>query len=227
MAKTTGTDLPYEVVKDIFSTHVALGACKPKVLWAVRRIGKNGTTSDWRAVDANYQIIDAFLVASGGRIPKSLKLTMHFVEWLKTEGLTWAYRDAENCVDSLRCMMQSLQALKRDRNGAAPSIFPQLQGLIDKIRCDSPAKTAQSVPIVDAHSSEDECSSDSSEINIDQLFKRSTPSLGLSTPRSMPSLGPSTPRSTSSTISSVFDMFQTRTYATPRAKCQASIATSV
>eukprot|EP00959_Pyramimonas_sp_CCMP1952_P007786 162756-Pyramimonas_sp.AAC.1 len=122
---------------------------------------------------------------SKGRIPKQEVLSHQLDKWLKDNGMTWAFVDVERAVSNLRCMVQSLLALRR--NGTpAPRNYPTLQILVDKLQLEEdttdaprqPAQPRSPIAIPRPPPSSSDCqsseSSDDEGIDADLLFTKSS-----------------------------------------------------
>ena len=119
--RTTGCDLEDKVIVSIWDKYVPMATCKPKALWSLPKVAKNGLSSSWSTMSKNYSLLSAMLTDSGGLIPKHSKLTDQLIRWLNNNKMTCSYKDAEQSVTWLRCMFQSLLAHKRNNNGRAPA----------------------------------------------------------------------------------------------------------
>ena len=51
--RTRPCDLDDISVRDLLKNNIYLGQCKPAELWRVKKITKNGVTSDWAAINKN------------------------------------------------------------------------------------------------------------------------------------------------------------------------------
>ena len=141
--RTTGCDLEDKQMFGLWDTYVPLATCKPKQLWALPKVAKNGLTSSWTTIAKNYPMLSLLLDESKGLIPKQAKLTDQLMRWLAEHKMTWSYKDAEQSCTCLRCMLQSMLAHKRNNNGQAPVRHEILQPLLDKMHCEIPPKAAR------------------------------------------------------------------------------------
>ena len=117
--RTPGIDLQKEIAHQLFDSHIPLATCKPHELWKLAKVAKNGLTSSWSTIDKHYNIVSEFLDAGKGHIVKHKKLHEYFVEWLAMHKMTWAFKHSEQSIIWLRCMLQSIQCLKRDGGRSA------------------------------------------------------------------------------------------------------------
>ena len=130
--RIAGFDFPDDAASKLFDCHVSVAYCKPKELFKLSKVTKCGRTSDWACVNRHYGILNEMLDQAAGLIPKPSILTRQLDEWLRHDNRVWALKDVERAVGDLRCMLQSLMALKRDRK-SAPKNYPHLQVLMDKM----------------------------------------------------------------------------------------------
>jgi hypothetical protein len=128
-----GVDLSDEAANTVFKNHVPAASLKPKELWGIGKINKDGHSSNWTAIASMFHILSDILDITGGYIPKQKKLLNQFLVFLAGLSVMWAWKDADRCIQHLRCALQSLQSIVRSGNGRAPASQPKLQCLLDKM----------------------------------------------------------------------------------------------
>ena len=135
MARTVGCDLETPVVHKILNDTVPLNYCRPKELFRLEHIGKNGVSSEWAVFGKYWNTLNELLDAATGLIPKHKFFLQQFIEWLEsqTPPIVWAWKDSDRCVMHLRTMLQSLLAMKRNAR-RAPRSHGKVQVLIDKVQ---------------------------------------------------------------------------------------------
>ena len=138
MSRTKGVDLENSVALRIFSDNVPLSQCKPKDLWKLSKIAKNGQSSEWGIFDRCFSTLNDLADAGVGRVPRQKTLHSQFAEWLSNQipPIVWAFKDSDRAVMHIRTMLQSLQGLKRNQR-QAPRNHAKLQIIVDKMVVDS------------------------------------------------------------------------------------------
>ena len=138
MSRTKGTDLETSVALRIFSDNVPLSQCKPKELWKLSKVAKNGQSSEWGIFDRCFSTLNDLADAGVGRVPRQKTLHSQFEEWLGNQipPIVWAFKDSDRAVMHIRTMLQSLQGLKRNQR-PAPRNHAKLQIIVDKMVVDS------------------------------------------------------------------------------------------
>ena len=138
MSRTKGVDLENSVALRIFSDNVPLSQCKPKDLWKLSKIAKNGQSSEWGIFDRCFSTLNDLADAGVGRVPRQKTLHSQFAEWLSNQipPIVWAFKDSDRAVMHIRTMLQSLQGLKRNQRNA-PRNHAKLQIIVDKMVVDS------------------------------------------------------------------------------------------
>ncbi len=131
--RTAGVDLRDADVFAVLNDHVPVGQCRPKELFKLSAIKKDGHSSEWQIFKKNHGLLNDILDLSDGRIPRQKTFTLQLGGWLKEKGMQWGIKDIERSASDLRCMLLNLLALKRRPGGCAPKGYPTLQILMDKL----------------------------------------------------------------------------------------------
>ena len=167
--KTIGCDLDDGKAKSLFDNHIPNASCHPKQLWHLNKITTDTRTSDWRACVKALPFLSAVLDVTQGRIPKQYKWRIQFQSWLEDQEQKWRFKDSDEAISRVRCMLQSLLARQGD---GAPKQHPQLQILLDKMIIDvlEPADvtivpvTKKEIPVLMLE--------DASDSDIDKYFRK-------------------------------------------------------
>ena len=131
MPRTQGTYIDDNTFLRLLSQHVPLASCRPRTLWAVEKISKNGTTSNWEAMNKQYYLLSDLLDHTDGHPLKQKRFHNAFREFLQQNGINWALVDSERSTYHLRVQMRTLQACKR-YGRKPPQKFQRLQALVEK-----------------------------------------------------------------------------------------------
>ena len=114
-----------------FSNHIKHAMLKPRALFDLGdKINADGLTTRWSTVRQHSAAIDELLVMTAGRVPKHANLLKQFIEWLKSHGVNWSWKDADRAMQHFRSMIRSLQ--HSSLTGKAPKNYDDLQPLVDK-----------------------------------------------------------------------------------------------
>jgi hypothetical protein len=135
--RTLPCDLADKVVKELLSDHVQMANCKPKVLFCLNQITKQSTSSEWGIMSKYLNLLLGTARASDGRVPRQYDFHTSFKSWLQDQHLDWSFRDTDRCVRDFRIMLMGLLAIKRGKGRACPRTYPQLQVVIDALKCDT------------------------------------------------------------------------------------------
>ena len=127
MARRTRTySLSQPICHGLFDKHVPHADVKPRVLFAC------GKKDKWASISKHKHLISDLLDHTDGRIAAFKSLHSHLRTWLAEHGHEWVRTDSERSAYSLKNMMGSLKARKRNYK-KAPLRFPSLQVLVDKM----------------------------------------------------------------------------------------------
>ena len=86
-ARTLPCDLSEKFVKDLLSDHVQMANCKPKVLFCLNQITKQGTSSEWGTMSKYLNLLLGTARATDGRIPRQYDFHKSFRSGCRTS--TW------------------------------------------------------------------------------------------------------------------------------------------
>jgi hypothetical protein len=131
--RTLGCDLANDVAQRIFDDTVPATHLYPKTLFCAKLQPSKGKTSDWKACERALQTLSEIADHSGGRVPHQKSLHEQFVIYLGTREITWSYRESDDCITSLRAMLQTFLEIRRSLTPVAPANHPKLQVVIDKM----------------------------------------------------------------------------------------------
>ena len=119
--RTHATDLDNAVASEILKNNVAAGLLKPQELWKLTKLTKSGVTSDWAKIKSTRPLLAAILEATKGRSLRLKKFHKQFRTFLKTVGVEWCLVDSNRVCYSLRAMLRTLCACKRDGRRPPPA----------------------------------------------------------------------------------------------------------
>ena len=132
MQRTRDIALADLEVKQLLDAYVPLARCHPRQLFRVRKINRDGTTSDWEAIASCKPLLSALLEKSKGLKPLQESFVKQLDSWLRGHSLSWALVDVEGAVHHLRVQLSTLQSYARNRR-APPRRHASLSCLIDKM----------------------------------------------------------------------------------------------
>ena len=128
-----GINLSDTEARILLTSHVSLGKCKPKELWAVSKIDKNGCTSNWPEFKTNYNFLSELLDVTKGKNVLDRQYCKQVDKFLKANSMQWAYSDVEGAVKGLRAMVSTLGAFSRDPAKKFPRTYDSLGALVQKM----------------------------------------------------------------------------------------------
>ena len=112
-SRRKGVDLNDKDASALLNGHVSLASCKPKSLFKVTKIDKNGCTSSWSDIKANYQFVSELLDLSRGYAIKAKRFTDQLDQFLRSHGMVWCRDDLDSAVKCLKAMLSTLGVMSR------------------------------------------------------------------------------------------------------------------